>query len=194
METATPSLNAAYSQALYLLWPVRCPLSQMKAKAILNIIESGMSSALMSFNNDEWRMRVPSTPGWYFIETNTPPEEFKNVGPPKGQRHYDIPKKVSQSLEMNEYDFCILPSNNQYYFVYSGEAKNLKARAKEHMSGHPNTGCLALSNYKSLHAYTWKFYFALCPNYKDPNETKLLRTIGEQAWRSKYGWPILCGK
>ena len=166
----------------------------MKTKAILEIIKTGISSVEMDFNNDEWRTVVPPLPGWYFIQTNTPPQAFKNVGPPKGHRHYDIPRKASQSLVLNEYDACILPSGNSFYFVYSGETKNLKARAREHMSGHPKTGCLALSNYGSLHAYIWKFYFALCPNFKDPNESKLLRTLGEQAWRSKYGWPILCGK
>ena len=166
----------------------------MKTNAVLEIIETRMSSVEMNFNNDEWRTSVPSVPGWYFIETNTPPETFKHVGTPKGQRHYDIPKKVAQSLAMDEYDACILPSTNSFYFVYSGEAKNLKARAREHMSGHPKTGCLALCNYGVLHPYVWKFYFALCPILKDSNTNKLLRTIGEQAWRSKYGWPILCGK
>ena len=78
--------------------------------------------------------------------------------------------------------------------VYSGEAKNLKARAREHMSGHSKTACLALSNYGSLRAYIWRFYFSPCPSFEDPNESKLLRTLGEQAWRSKHGWPILCRK
>ena len=160
----------------------------------LEIIKSNMTSVEMSFNNDEWRTSVPSFPGWYFIETNTPHEAFQNVGPPKGQRHYDIPKKVFQSLSMEEYNACILPSSNSFYYVYSGEAKNLKARAREHMSGHPKTGCLALINYNVLHAYIWKFHFSICPILNDQNESKLLRTIGEQAWRSKYGWPILCGK
>ena len=53
---------------------------------------------------------------------------------------------------------------------------------------------LFIYNYEALHPYVWKFYFAPCPNFKDPNESKLLRILGEQTWRSKYGWPILCGK
>ena len=44
----------------------------MKTKAILEIIKTGMSSVKMNFNSDEWRTSVPSTPGWYFIETKTP--------------------------------------------------------------------------------------------------------------------------
>ena len=92
----------------------------MKTKAILEIIKTGISSVEMDSNNDEWRTVVPPLPGWYFIQTNTPPQAFKNVGPPKGHRHYDIPRKASQSLVLNEYDACILPSGNSFYFVYSG--------------------------------------------------------------------------
>jgi len=102
---------------------VNCPTShliEMKTKAILEIIKTGISSVEMDFNNDEWRTVVPPLPGWYFIQTNTPPQAFKNVGPPKGHRHYDIPRKASQSLVLNEYDACILPSGNSFYFVYSG--------------------------------------------------------------------------
>lgn len=161
---------------------------------ILQIIETGLTSVEMDFEADGWRAIIPYSPGWYFIETDTPPEVFETVRPPTGQRHYNIPKKASESLTLRKYDACILPTNNPFYFIYSGEAKILKARAREHMSGHPNTGCLALINYEALHQYNWIFHFALCPVYQDPNESKLIRTLGEQLWRAKYGWPILCGK
>lgn len=157
-------------------------------------METGLQSVEMSFETDDWRTIIPSSPGWYFIETDTAPDIFINVGPPIGQHHYDIPKKVFESLALTKYDACILPADTPFYFVYSGEAKNLKARAREHLSGHPKTGCLALANYKSLHFHKWKFHFVLCPNSNNPNESKLLRTFGEQIWRAKYGWPILCGK
>ncbi len=166
----------------------------MKAEAILEIIETGMESVEVNFETDDWRAVVPSSPGWYFIETDTPLDIFLGVGSPSGQRHYDIPKKVKESLTLKKYDACILPSGNTFYFVYSGEAKNLKSRAREHISGHPKTGCLALINYKSLHFYNWNFHFALCPIHNDPNKSKMLRTFGEQTWRAKYGWPVLCGK
>ena len=148
----------------------------------------------MNFQGDDWRISIPSKPGWYFIETDTPPEVFKDVGPPVGQRHYNIPEKVKTSLSLSKFRACILPKGNAFYFVYSGEAKNLKARAREHMSGHPKTGCLALINYPRLRSYTWNFHYALCPNIDALNENKILRTFGEQVWRAKYGWPILCGK
>jgi len=69
-------------------------------------METGLEPVEMSFKTDDWRKRIPSSPGWYFIETDTPPDIFKNVGPPIGQRHYDIPKKVLESLALKKYDAC----------------------------------------------------------------------------------------
>jgi len=166
----------------------------MKSEKILQILEEGLTPVEMNFQEDDWRAAIPSKPGWYFIETDTPPEVLEDVGPPIGQRHYNIPEKVKTSLFLKKYRACILPTDNPFYFVYSGEAKNLKARAREHMSGHHKTGCLALEKYTPLYNNKWKFHFALCPDIDDLNESKILRTYGEQIWRAKYGWPILCGK
>ena len=168
----------------------------MKSEQILKILEEGWKTVEMKFQKTDWHSSIPSKPGWYFIETDTPPEDFKGVRtPPPGYRHYNIPKKVNASLSLSKkYGMCIEPKDNPFYFVYSGEAKNLKARAREHMSGHPKTGCLALENYPRLRSHTWKFHYVECPPPFDSDESKILRTFGEQAWRAKYGWPILCGK
>jgi hypothetical protein len=166
----------------------------MKSNKILQILEKGRKTVEMNFKKVDWHSSIPSKPGWYFVETDTPPKVFKNVGPPVGQRHYNIPEKVKTSLSLSKHGACILPKENTFYIVYSGEAKNLKARAREHMSGHPKTGCLALINYSQLYKYSWSFQYVLCPNPSDLNESKILRTFGEQIWRTKYGWPILCGK
>lgn len=148
----------------------------------------------ISFSDGSWRGLLPSVPGWYFIETNTPPDEFLAVGPPKGERHYNIPKKAKASLYLEQFAACMLPSQNPFYFVYSGEAKDLKARAREHQSGHGKTGCLALENYPALHQYKWRFHHAICSFGQNHHKSKLLRIFGEQLWRSKHGWPLLCGK
>ena len=166
----------------------------MNKPTFLKLIEDDLETIKMSLVDDLWRSSIPSGPGWYFIETNTPPDVFKGVGPPLGEHHCNIPKKVNDSLSLKNFGVCILPSDNPFYFVYSGEAKNLKARAREHVAGHPKTYCLALTNYPVLHRYIWRFHFAPCHYGDNPNESKLLRIIGEQMWRSKYGWPILCGK
>jgi len=166
----------------------------MIKESLLKLIEDNLEIIEMSFDDDLWRSVIPSDPGWYFIETNTPPDIFKSVGPPKGERHYNIPEKIKASLSLKEYGLCILPINNSFYFVYSGEAKNLKARAREHMSGHSKTGCLALKNYPVFKEYIWRFHFTSCHYGDNPQDSKLLRIFLEQMWRAKYGWPILCGK
>jgi len=167
----------------------------MKMTNILEAIEKDLKTLDMDLQDDSWRNSVPSSPGWYFIETNTPLKVFKILeSPPKNTRHYNIPEKVITSLSLKSFEACILPSENPFYFVYSGEAKNLKARAREHVSGHPKTGCLALSNYSLLFKYKWRFYYSECRFTKSPDENKLVRVFGEQMWRAKYGWPILCGK
>ena len=163
-------------------------------KTLLELIESQLQVLEMNFQDDSWRNSLPARSGWYFIETNTPPEKFTKVGIPKGENHNNIPNKARASLFLKQVGGCILPSKNPFYFVYSGEAKNLKARALEHVSGHNKTYCLALKNYPLLHKYKWRFHFSPCPFGNDPNESKLLRTFGEQLWRAKHGWPILCGK
>ncbi len=167
----------------------------MKSEKILHIIEKNFTPVGMIFQKADWHSSIPSKPGWYFIETDTPPEVFKGVrSPSTGHRHYNIPEKVKTSLSLSKHGACILPTDNPFYFVYSGEAKNLKARAREHMSGHKKTGCLALKNYHELRNYTWKFHYVQCPPPYDSDKSKILRTYGEQVWRAKYGWPTLCGK
>lgn len=166
----------------------------MNPKNILDLIENGKISVEINFHSDSWRLGIPSCPGWYFIETDTPPEILKKVGPQKGERHYNVPAKIDASLTLKKFGICILPITNPFYIVYSGETKNLKARAREHLSGHSKTGCLALTNYPSFHRYNWKFYYTPCNKFNDPNKSKLLRIFVEQIWRSKNGWPILCGK
>lgn len=167
----------------------------IKSTLLKKLIEDNLKVLEMNLKDDSWRDTVPSSPGWYFIGTNTPPSVFKSVGPPRGKNHCNIHEKVNASLSLKDFGVCILPSSdNPFYFVYSGEAKNLKTRALEHVSGHSETFCLAIENYPVLHKYDWRFHFALCHFGKDPNESKLLRIFGEQLWRSKYGWPILCSR
>ena len=168
-------------------------MKTLKTK-LLKQIEDGMHAVKMNFKDDSWRKPLPSNPGWYFIETNTPISVLQKAGPPKGKAHYNIPNKLVVSLTLRQFNACIFPAKRKYYFVYSGETKNLKARAREHYSGNPKTGCLALLNYPILHKYQWIFHYSPCKYGKSPNDSKLIRIYGEQLWRSKNGWPVLCGK
>lgn len=56
----------------------------------LELIENDMESLKMNLVNDSWRAFVPSDPGGYSIQTNTPPDIFKGVNPPQGERQNDI--------------------------------------------------------------------------------------------------------
>lgn len=166
----------------------------MKSPSVLELIERNQKLLTIDLCDDSWRLAVPSSPGWYFFETNTPPNVFNEIGSPIGERHYNIPQKAKDSFKLTEFGAIILPEDSDFYFVYSGEAKNLKARAREHLAGHSKTGCLALANYPILFDFGWKFHFSVCDFGDAPNDSKLLRIYGEQLWRAKYGWPILCAK
>ena len=125
----------------------------MMKTTLLETIETRLQVLMMDFRDDSWRNALPSAPGWYFLETNTPSEIFMKVGKPRGKRHYNIPQKASASFSLEKLGACILPSENSFYFVYSGETQNLKSRAREHVTGHDETGCLALKNYPLLQKY-----------------------------------------
>lgn len=162
---------------------------------LLEIIEN-QKTLRMSLSDFSWWQEVPTKPGWYFIETNARVSDLELIPPPKGKRHIDIPSKVKASLTLKDFNACIVPDNDSRNFiVYSGETKNLKDRAREHANGSEGTGCLSLSQYHDqLACYEWWFHYAVCDFGAKPNDSKLLRTVGEQLWRAKYGWPILCGK
>jgi len=164
-------------------------------QAILKLLEREPERREITFHSDAWREGIPSKPGWYFVETDMPPEKFKDVrGPGKNSAHYNIPERVKESLALEQFNACIPPGRRFFYIVYSGETANLRARAREHVSGHPKTACLALESYPFLCKYKWFFCFLLCEVGENSKESKLLRTVGEQLWRAKNGWPILCKK
>ncbi len=161
---------------------------------LLRMIENSMKSVEMSLTDDSWLVSIPSNSGWYFIETDTPLRVFEQVDPPEGKYNYNLPKKIRASALLQELGICILPLENPFYIAYSGEARHLRNRAKEHVFGHPTTYCLALSNYSVLNHYNWRFHFAICQYGSNRKDSKVLRNYGEQLWRAKHGWPILCQK
>ena len=166
----------------------------MKGSSLLESIEKGLQDFELDLEGHKWRDSIPSRPGWYFIKTNAPPEVFTKIGPPEGVNHYDLPKRIRSALALESLGVCIMPAEGGMYVVYSGETKNLKARAREHVYGHSKTGCLALGNYPLLKSYEWRFICSVCHIVQNPNDSKLVRILGEQLWRAKNGWPILCGK
>lgn len=134
-------------------------------------------------------------PGWYAIETNTPIDVLdalmRVVDKPK---HYDFSERAAATAFMRECGEIIQPSSvGASYVIYSGIADVLKNRAREHSHGNGGTGCLGLSGYPILGDYKWEFLFRTCAaQVPSAQGNKLVRTVLEQRWRAKHGWPLLC--
>lgn len=153
--------------------------------------------------NDAGRLardEVPAEPGWYFIETSAPLDVLarqtlwqprytqKWSGKVVSVKNYDLATRCAQ------YDPALAGYWNTH-FVYSGRASNLRARAREHAFADPGTGALALSRYPELAKYQWSFNYRTLTQFMPdcPNPAVLL-LLGEQIWRAKYGWPLLCAR
>ena len=146
--------------------------------------------------NSKWYLNtIPSEAGWYLIKTTAPVDILRNVGGPKQKGNYNIRQKIIDSQYLIDCDLSIKQIGNQPYVVYSGEAANLRYRAREHSFGGSGTGCLAIEKYGSLKLYNWFFSYLTCETYNPDSEgDKNLRKFGEQIWRSKNGWPVLCSQ
>lgn len=163
-------------------------------------IEGPYVSAAIDLNNKGWHTQcnVPTESGWYFIETSAPLEVLARQA--LWQRQYN--KKRSDAVAMvKNYDISsrcarydpLLARFWNTRFVYSGLASSLKARAREHTFADPGTGGLALSRYPELAQYKWSFnYRTLAQFMPDCSNPNVLLLLGEQIWRVKNGWPVLC--
>ncbi len=166
-------------------------------KSIIDEIDQEFKCLQINFEDKSWRGSIPSKAGWYVIKTNTPVAVLKSVEPPKPKykAHINIPETINNTSILQDSGIAIMQSDDEDYVVYNGEAKSLKARAREHERGHPRTYCLGLSNYEILRSYKWIFCYVVVSSCKVlPNGDKLLRLAVEQGWRAKNGWPILCRK
>jgi hypothetical protein len=166
-------------------------------KNVIDEIDKKFECSQINFEDASWRKGIPSEAGWYLIKTDTPIKVLKSVRPPRHKAHINIPKTIDDTSALRDADIAILPqSGDEDYVAYNGEAKNLKARAREHEDGHAKTYCLGLSNYESLRGYRWTFCYVAVSSCKvlsnKEKRDKLLRLAIEQGWRAKNGWPILC--
>lgn len=169
----------------------------------LRIYLSGNFSRIpIDFSKRNWHTaaKIPSEPGWYFIETNTPFEilsrqslwsrqyKKKRTGTVTDVKNYDLQARCTR------YDSTLAHYWNTT-LVYSGLASNLQSRAREHTFADPGTGGLALEKYPELHEFDWCFHYttlnSFMPNCPNPG---VLLLLGEQVWRAQNGWPILCAE
>lgn len=162
-------------------------------------LETQHKSITMVSQGLEWPngRDIPSSPGWYYISTDTPIHVLqcqilvvKQYTKKRTQelakvRNYDIGARAQRFTE----DLC------EYYSkvaMYSGMASNLSTRARDHLRADPGTASLAIANFPELLKYEWCFHFVTLKDFIDncQNSSLLLR-LGEQQWRAKYGWPLL---
>ena len=149
----------------------------------------------MSLTSKGWWSGVPSEPGWYYIETDTPLDVLEQLpAPAQGTKVYNIPECLRYNNWLRKNGLAILPPpSGGPFVVYAGEQQNLKNRAREHTYGDPGTGCLRLSDYPQLADYAWSFFYLTCNSaFPGSNGDKALRALGEQTWRGLHGWPLLC--
>lgn len=167
---------------------------------LLDYLESTHSSVQMDLENRQWHLKsgIQNDPGWYFISTNTPIEVL--AAQALGSKLYRK-ARTEEWATVKNYDLqarasrCT-PDVKKYFSeraVYSGLAADLRTRAREHCFPDPGTGALALANYDALRSYEWIFHYLTLKRFQaDRRCDALMLRIGEQLWRSKYGWPVLC--
>jgi hypothetical protein len=149
-------------------------------KGIIDEIDQKFKCLHIDFEDASWRRSIPSEPGWYLVKTNTPITVLASIESPQYKAHINIPRTLSNSSLLKDLGIAIIQSDNEDYVVYNGEAKNLKARAREHECGHPKTYCLGLSNYESLRGFRWVFCYVAVSSCNIPSNTdKLLRLAVE---------------
>ena len=167
---------------------------------LVDYLDSAHSCAQMSLVDRTWHRNsgIPNESGWYFISTNAPLEVI--AAQSLASSHYQKARS-SKLVPVRNYDLQARASrctpNLKKYFseraVYSGLASELRTRAKEHCFPDPGTGALALANYDALRPYEWLFHFVTLKRFMADREcNEFVLRLGEQLWRAKYGWPVLC--
>lgn len=167
-----------------------------------NFISGPYSKVSIDLEQPDWysRAKVPAKPGWYYIETTAPLDVIARQA--LWSRQYTLARS-GLVAEVKNYDLQVRcarfrPELCKYWnirSVYSGLATNLRSRAREHTFADPGTAGLALGRYPELIPHEWWFNYRtldeLSPTCVDP---RVVLRLGEQVWRSIYGWPVLCAE
>jgi hypothetical protein len=163
-------------------------------------LDSTHSSVQIDLRNAQWHLHggIPNKPGWYHISTNAPVSVLQQQAlwsstyvraedrKEAGVKNYDLRARANRFSEG-------LSSYFNSRGVYSGLASNLLSRAREHTFADPGTRGLALAQYPALYDYEWVFHFVTLHRFMtDCQCEKVLLALGEQMWRAKHGWPLLC--
>lgn len=167
---------------------------------LIDFLSSDFIEVEIDLSNPKWHVEaeVPAQSGWYYIKTDTPlqvlarqalwAQQYEKVRTRNTAKvkNYDLQSRCAR------YDSQV----DDYWntsFVYSGLASNLLSRAREHTFANPGTGGLALFRYPELRNYNWQFFYKTLNQFSpDCSNSEVLLLLGEQVWRSKNGWPLLC--
>lgn len=158
------------------------------------VIEKHTRSVSFGFDAGEEFREVPTKPGWYSIATDAPHALLGALEHrTRESGHYQIAARAGRAGLLTKYDLLIESSPGQLTPIYNGHARNLQSRFREHLIGHPKTGCLALRQYETLASHRWEFRYSLLEDViEGADDNRALRDIGEQLWRAVHGWPLLC--
>jgi hypothetical protein len=176
------------------------PCGRHHMEQLSTYLSSYASCTAISLIDSSWHTQanVPNEAGWYFIRTNCP------VAVLKQQHLWDqtyTTARSGMSARVKNYDIASRAQRFKEDFadywniveVYSGMASSLQARAREHTFANPGTAGLALSRYVALREYEWTFGFVTLRRFNPTvSRQDMLLHLGEQIWRAKNGWPLLC--
>jgi len=173
--------------------------------ALKALLRSGFETMTIDLRNDRWHKDLTTGAGWYFITTDTPisvltnvpspPSEYTNEdGEQKKCGNYDIRSRARTMAALIQ-DTGILCSGDGVRPIYSGMAKSIVDRARDHTFAHRGTAGLALAYYESLFPFRWTFhYLSMNLPVQSPAHRDILLRLGEQMWRATHGWPLLCSR
>lgn len=161
---------------------------------LLDDIERKATTVTMDIQHARLAGDVPSESGWYTIRTNATLAVLGELHPKPETAHYHIQNRLTRIRSLLDRGFTPTRDSDGYLPVYSGHAKNLKARAQSHLNGHVKTGCLSLDQYAAdLRGTQWLFHFTPVSAVADGLEDcEPIRILGEHLWRARFGWPVLC--
>jgi hypothetical protein len=170
--------------------------------ALEKYLDSIYSCVQIDLCDKKWhtKAQIPAEPGWYFIRSSAPlsvlyeQELWSTTYVTKRKHETNSVRNYNIGERARRYTTDLLSYWN-ITEVYSGMASDLLARACEHTFTDPGTGGLALSRYPALHEFEWSFGYLTVRRFL-PNAScdDMILRLGEQIWRSKHGWPILCAE
>lgn len=161
---------------------------------LLNSIERHAQAIPLTLGHERVSHGIPAASGWYVIRTTASDDAIAHLLPQQPGGHNRIKDRLERIAPLQSAGLTAVRDADGWWPVYTGHAKNLRSRAHEHLKGHPKTGCLALAQYGGeLGDTQWEFRFttvaALDLKLED---CQPLRILGEQLWRARFGWPVLC--